>query len=320
MSNNFRYPKILCPGELKAFNDRMTQLLGTPIFFTAPVKLFRPKATDAIGAMYEAVSGLYVVYHDYGMKMLRTYRDFCRYRVLGVGFSQNDGFAHSDPHKPSHHETVAQHVWNHCRNIDDLRGGLFHGCLPNAFQSDKLRNVMDRIIYNAYWPDDLAVLTEQQAQIVMNRLADNSDKMFEYFERCAIAIADPMNGGALLNDWRNELIEKVFNADDPQYEGEPYFDGRIINDMENSVKPGKGQIPHQEAIREWLRSLKEPIQNGTLTSAQLYATLKTTFLDLYDPSVHTTAASTSSVGGGMSSMASLLGADQTAKLAQWLQS
>ena len=317
MNNNIRYPKILCDGELKAFNDRITALLGTPIFFTAPPRLFRPKATDVIGTLYEVISGLYVVYHDYGIELFRAYRDFCETTVTVVGLAQNDGFLRRDPCGPTNHEFVATQVWYHCRRVDDLRGGFFHGCLPNASEANKTRRAMSHMLTGGHWPDDLATLTVQQANILLSRLSDESNKMFAYFERCAAVIADPMNGH-LLTDWRATLIQKAFNDVSPQYSQQTaYFDGRTIKDMEASARIGNKK-PYQATVISWLQSLQTPIQNGQLTSASLYTTLQTAFLDLYDPGVDSSTAATPAAPAptrsGGSSMASLLGADVLAQL------
>ena len=314
MSNNIRYPKILRDGELKAFNDRITTLLGTPIFFTAPGRLLRPKATDTIGILYEVISGLYVVYHDYGIRLFSTYRDFCKMHVTAVGFTQSDGFAHRTFGGVSNHEYVSSRVQHHCINVDHLRGGFFHGCLPNASEEGKTRRVMSHMTSGGTGPDDLATLTEQQATEMLGRLTDGSDKMFEYFERCATVIADPMNGG-LLADWRGTLIQRAFNPDDPQYsQGTVYFDGRTINDIEESTRVGGQKKAYTQTVRDWLRSLDTPIRSGNLTSAQLHSTLKTAFMDLYDPYAPSAAASASGASVGGSSMAALLGADTVAKL------
>ena len=80
MTDEFRYPEIMQPGKLRELNDYAISKLGTPIFFAAP-EPSRPRTQTAVGALYEIVTGLYIAYKDYGMKIFRTFLDFCQENV-----------------------------------------------------------------------------------------------------------------------------------------------------------------------------------------------------------------------------------------------
>lgn len=296
MSNRFRYPKILEPGELGAFNDRITHLIGTPVFFSAPTDLFRPKATDAIGALYEVVSGLYTVYHDRGMKLFETYRLFCETDVPQVGFTYNDGAVRSVSYGDDNHTKMAGQIVGHERDVNDLRSGLCHGYLPGAFYSGRLKNTLNHMLTAGTWPDDLTGLTDLQAEDLLAKLTNRSDNMFAYLERCATVIArrtastaDPSDDP--IADWRRTVQDAVFNGQVKQYgkrqpsdpAGTRYFDERIVKDIEDSVRPSRQRLSHEQTLQTWLQSLVAPIQNGTLTSAHLYTSLKTALTDLYFP-------------------------------------
>ena len=72
-----KIPKILLDGELRRYNDYVITSLGTPVFLVTPEST-RPhtKDNDPVGLLYEVVTGLYAVWHDYGDQLFKAFREY----------------------------------------------------------------------------------------------------------------------------------------------------------------------------------------------------------------------------------------------------
>lgn len=78
------FPQILTPGVLENLNCEALTSLGTPLFFSSP-DLKRPHSSESRGRFYEVVTGLYVVYHDYGSSFLLTFYAFASRKTFRPG-------------------------------------------------------------------------------------------------------------------------------------------------------------------------------------------------------------------------------------------
>lgn len=267
MTSKIRYPKIMEPGQLRGLNDYVLSRLGTPIFFAVPEPA-RPRTQSAIGMLFESVTGLYLIYKDYGMRLFRTYLSFCKDEVEYR--NENSTFA-------------LQHYYS----VNELRGGFCHGSLPGGAHVKALLYQMDLYVQTTekkVWPDFMMAMTVEQCRETVNKLSSNADRLMDYVKICADQIA---SNEELLGRWRRILVNRALNPDIPQYgyEGhKQYFDERVVKDLENEVKGGQMPKGHQETLKRWLSALKPELLNGKITdSDRLYHTLVQALEQLYYP-------------------------------------
>lgn len=265
MASENRYPKIMEPGQLRKLNDYGLLRLGTPIFFAVPEPA-RPRTRSASGMLYEILTGLYVIYRDYGMRPLRTYLEFCRKEVEYP--DGNGAFA-------------LQHYYS----VNELRGGFCHGGLPGGAHVSNLLHRMDFYVQTAEkktWPDFLAAMTEEQCRETVNKLSANSNRLVNYIMKCADRIAADEE---LLGRWRRKLVDRAFNPNVPQYgKHDRYFDERVVSDLEDKIRQGQESKAHQETLKSWLSTLEPELLNGKISdSDRLYHTLVQALERLYYP-------------------------------------
>lgn len=265
-SRELQYPKVMELGQLEAVNDYVISRLGTPVFFVTP-NLPRPKTHTAGGRLYEVVTGLYIIYHDYGMRLLKCYLEFCKNESI----YQNGS---------------SKFVFSHYYSVNTLRGGMCHGSIPGGFQAGELIRKMDFYVAepeDKVWPDFMRSLTEQQCTDTVNKLSSSSNRLMDYIKSCADQIAAD---GENLRKWRQTLVDTALNPTAPQYgnsEKKLYFDERVVRDVEKSVNKGAELKPHQNALKEWLGQLEPKILSGEIAgSEELYHTLLKRLEELYD--------------------------------------
>lgn len=264
MKDELKYPKIMEPRELRSLNEYIISCLGTPLFFSAPTYFARPKCREPAGAFYEIITGLYVIYKDYGCKMLKEYLNFCK-----------DNFPELD----------AAFVFPHYTSANHLRGGLCHGSLP---QGNHMKTFLRTMRYylpqkTGLTPETVAAMSDEQCRDVVNKLSGYSDRLGSYIRDCADRIS---KDSSLSERWRIKLVCNAFNKDEPKYSNnKEYFDERIIRDLEDKVKGNAEQKPHQLTIKNWLIDLEPKLLKGTISdSDELSDSLLRALRNLYTPS------------------------------------
>lgn len=267
MTSEGRYPKIMEPGQLRKLNDYVLSRLGTPIFFAVPEPA-RPRTQGISGMLYEIVTGLYLIYRDYGMRLLKTYLSFCKDETE---FSDRNG------------AFALQHYYS----VNELRGGFCHGGLPGGAHVSALMRRMDFYVQTAEkkaWPDFMMAMTEEQCRETVNKLSANADRLMDYIKICADQIA---SNEELLDRWRRMLVDRALNPNVPQYgygHHKQYFDERVVKDLEDEVRRGQISKGHQETLKSWLRTLEPDLLSGKISdSDKLYHTLVQALERLYYP-------------------------------------
>lgn len=271
MNGNANYPLIMEPEQLRLLNEYVISELGVPLFFATP-NPSRPHTHDMSGRLYEIITGLYIIYHDYGMRFLSSFLTFTKDNL------------------PAHggHSMVA-----HYKSVLTLRGGFCHGCLP---QGKHGMDVVYRMNYHfpgrsQQWPGILPHMTEQECAQMVTALSDSANKLVQYVKSCTQIIAtDPQK----FSLWRTEVLTNVLNKNQPQYgsRNKVFFDERVISDIVGACRDGAPKKPYQQTVQQWLAGMEIKIQQGTITeSNELYNTLYTAIYDLYHPVVQQTSKS-----------------------------
>ena len=258
-------PKILNPGELEKLNREALTTLGTPLFFVSK-DLMRPHAGDSCGCLYEAVTGLYIVYHDYGMGFLRSFLRFCNDKKLSEW-----------------REPMRFHYDGVCK---DLRGLFCHGGIENGGHLYRGRRALVR-----YFPDQeesarleyFEALTEPDAAAMLQQLCEDADRFLKQLRRC---IHEVGQNEALCAEWKNKLIRDVLNPQGKRIDNDgnvQYFDRRILTDLEEAARSGDRK-PYGGAVKNWVVKMGEAIRTDAITDTDyLRRTLYETLYQLYHP-------------------------------------
>lgn len=255
-------PKILKRGELEQLNREALAVLGTPLFFVSP-DLKRPHTSESRGRYYEAVTGLYIVYHDYGMRFLRSFLYFCK-----------------DKNLPEWQSHMCQHYNSICSN---LRGLLCHGSVENGSHLYRSRRELGK-----YFPekketvrlDCFEALSESDCAKILQGLCVDADQFLEQLRLCIQAVSQD---DALRSAWKQELIQKVLNPQKAGY-GNQYFDQRIVKDLERMAQAGQTQKLYKNVVKQWLSSLEKNIWADTIPDTDyLRQTLYEALYKLYHP-------------------------------------
>ena len=265
MNRDLPYPMIMEPGQLRKLNDDIINMLGTPIFFVVPDPS-RPKTYSVNGRLYEIITGLYVIYIDYGVRLLSAYLTFCTDNVDPGGSSMQ----------------------RHYRSVKRLRGGFCHGCIPGGSHAYRLTRAMDYYLHpsETEWPASVENLTEGQCKTIITKLAANSDKLIRYIRDCASKI---QKNPELLKRWRELIVDKVMNKNIPRYGKNEmdmeYFDPRIVNDLAEMYRAGKPRKPYAQVVRTWLSQMEPKLLRGSISSSdELRDSLADGLDNLYCPS------------------------------------
>lgn len=269
MISNLPSPLIMEHGQLELLNEDVISKLGTPLFFATP-DLGRPYTQDARGKLYEIITGLYIIYHDYGIRFLSNFLTFTK------------------SHLPAHGgHAVQAHYWS----IESLRGGFVHGSLPDGNHAKELMRKLGFYFpgTSQQWPGILPTMTDQDCMVMVTKLTNNSDRLVRYIRDCANVIA---NTPSLLTSWKEQVLDDVLNENIPMYNGK-YFDGRIVSDIVCACRDySQPQHLVQAAVQQWLTKSNTKIKDGTLSgSNDLYLALYKEIYDLYHPSVQSTKIS-----------------------------
>ncbi len=270
MTDKNLYPELLQPHGLQLLNDEAIKKLGTPIFF-AVVEPSRPRARSNIGRLYEVVTGLYVVYKDYGMQIFQTFLDFCKQNIREKALRERRSLV------------------DHIVHIKDLRGGLCHGNFIDGDGTWKLLRTLGIYLPQAditNWPECMYQLSDCDCQKIVCKIIIESNELVSYIRDCIDWLALPDNK-AVLTLWRKTLVEKALNPDKKQYTKERYFfDQRIVMQFELPIRRGMYQKNHGMALQQWLRDLKPRILNAEINqSNELQQTLIQALENLYHPTI-----------------------------------
>ena len=244
------FPQILTPGVLENLNCEALTSLGTPLFFSSP-DLKRPHSSESRGRFYEVVTGLYVVYHDYGSSFLLTFLRFCKQENI-----------------PTRHNPMLKHYHIIC----NLRGALCHGGLENG--SHLFRSCSD---LRQYLPEPEGTaplnqfdsLSEADCTAALEKLCAEADSFFNQLRLCIKAVG---NESVQRSSWKRHLIDTSLNPYTPKY-GKFYFDFRIVNDLAKAVRAGNIQTGYEETVRDWLLDLEQKIETDSIPNTDYLLSL-----------------------------------------------
>ena len=261
MCNTF--PQILTPGALENLNCEALTSLGTPLFFSSP-DLKRPHSSESRGRFYEVVTGLYVVYHDYGSNFLFTFLHFCKQENI-----------------PAWRNLMLKHY----HIIGNLRGALCHGGLKNGFHLSRSCSDLRQYLPE---PEGTAPLnqfdslSEADCTAALEKLCAEADFFFDQLRLCIKAVSSkPVQRSS----WKRYLIDTSLNPYTPKYGKEKfYFDFRIVNDLARAVRAGNDQMGYEETVRNWLLDLEQKIETDSIPNTDyLRLTLSEALYKLYHP-------------------------------------
>lgn len=257
------FPQILAPGALENLNCEALTSLGTPLFFSSP-DLKRPHSSESRGRFYEVVTGLYVVYHDYGSSFLLAFLRFCKQENI-----------------PTRHNLMLKHYHIIC----NLRGALCHGGLEDGFYLS--RSCSDLCQYLPE-PEGTAPLnqfdslSEADCTAALEKLCAEADFFFNQLRLCIKTVSsDPVQRSC----WKRYLIQAFWNPSAPKNgKGKFYFDHRIVNDLAQAVRAGNIQTGYEETVRDWLLDLEQKIETDSIPNTDyLRLTLYKALYKIYHP-------------------------------------
>lgn len=243
------YPLFLQPGKLRALNELAFKQIGFPLFLCATERS-RPGAEDVVGTLYEVVTGLYVVYHDYGSRILKEFCSFCDEQNM------------VEPLRDQYAEERKQDL-KHQRAVNSLRAGFCHGIFPDTGSGKgyvlALRDLTG-IHGFVRWPEFPSSLSRNQCNLALKNLSQGADKLYHHLWQDIGSLAE-RNGA--LDQFRDRLKNNLLNSNQPKW-GEGYFDRRVIN----QVRGGARDLPVADGmiVRYWLRTLVDDLQRREIES------------------------------------------------------
>lgn len=237
-------PILLQPGGLRTLNQSAFNSLKAPIFLMSPEPSRPSSASSGVARLYEIVTGLYIVYHDYGDQLLTVFLKYC---------DSTFPFLKTDIHKAR----------IHIGRVTTLRIGFCHGLIENCSDANayvsRIKEYLNEPSNSGNWPTYPASLTDAKCASFADALALESNKFRDVLVRCIQACS----ANAL--PYRQCLEQKVFNGAIQQYgNGAYYFNMRVV-DM---LLPQKGSLstPIQSALQNWLNNMKSDLIDGQLSN------------------------------------------------------
>ena len=282
MNTTQALPLFLQSGKLKALNQMAFSRLKAPLFFVAPEPA-RPHAAAASGRLYEISTGLYAVYHDYGMRQLETFLDYCGSRL---------GDIHWDKQK----------MLRHIENVEIIRTGICHGLLPDSPDTVAFVRRLGRCLNakqdDMVWPSYPAGLSEDDCEKIIKELTSAADDGYRFLETLIARISQ---NTTLTEGFRRELVDKAFNSTAPGYSKKTsYFDQRVVAALTKNKRSNTVII--EDVLQTWLKSIKDGLLKGTMANEfEPYDCLKSAIEDAYLPTT----------SSGRANSGSLLGPDLT---------
>ncbi len=248
------YPLFLQPGKLRALNELAFREVGFPLFLYVSERS-RPAAEDVVGVLYEVVTGLYVVYHDYGSRFLNEFCAFC------------DGQDRVEPLRDQYREERKQDR-THQDTVNKIRSGFCHGIFPDT------RSGMNYVLAlqdltgisgSVSWPDFPANLNKSQCAQVLENLLLGADNLYKHLWQDIESLAAR---DGVMEQFRNRLQTKLLNSDQPQWgfaKKKEYFDLRVIKQVCGRARDLP--VPNTLIVRCWLKMLVDGLRRGEIENA-----------------------------------------------------
>lgn len=281
MITNLPYPKIMQPGQIKALDDYAVQNLRLPLFFDT-ADLGRPQTEGVRGRLYDVVTGLYIIFHDHGVRFLEKFSEFV-----------NDTYGDNS-------------LLNCLTTVKELRTGLCHGALRDGGNANDTMRVIHTLLPSfdrtVPWPGALPWLSDADCELLIAALTEKADEFFnsvrDYVDRISF-------NATALYDLKYQIYRRVLNSSQPAYGGRNYyFDERIVSDIAR-ICPGYNRtVLYQSTVQTWVRNTNNAIRNNHFCANDMYRTLSSDLESLYAANASTSRTSS---GSSQQSSASVFG-------------
>ena len=239
VSTSVKIPLLLQADKLEALNKKLVEQTGCFAFIKTEQVLLAAKPKSNRDAFANYIIGLYVVFHDYGCRII-------------TGFMCNNEYV------PNGIQYNFKNVKDIISRIELLRHGIAHGSVSivdhNALQACLFRYYMkdSGIEYSdvEQWPDFVNALTEKDWRQGIENLAKEADDVYHYIDEWGCKYAEGRYG---------DRIRRDFGKNPCFYES---YDKRVCERilLENGIK--KEKIDHyylsekEEFLRNWQEEIK----------------------------------------------------------------
>lgn len=253
------FPLILEPGVLRKLNDDAIKLLGAPIFFYAPAEANWPVPKDPAAKLYTVITSLYVVYHDYGTQLLKSFLDYCEFFTGYFGAKR------------------------HIEAVEALRSGLCHGALPEGHLVCSFRETL-RTYRISSWPPASTGEWQSLCDRLLPRLIAESNDLLTYLQEQM-----KLEHTRITPVWPRWLVDYTMNPEHLLYgegqDGRRFFGINLVWDIANHYPGEKDKTELSYAVQQWLTDTKAKILNGGIEDSDtLSQTLTAAIQALYEPS------------------------------------
>lgn len=241
---NYSYPLFLQPKKLHDLNNRALTNIGFPLFLCS-IERSRPNTSEAVGALYEVVTGLYIIYHDYGSRFLKEFRSFCKMENRSVALCD-------------HYEDEFSKDNKHLSMVNKLRTGICHGIFPNTNDATNYictLKQLSKVRQFVKWPEFPAQLHLEQCSEILNNLTDGANNLYNHLWQDIETIS--LRPG-LPEKFCEQLKEHLLNIDRPNWNNE-YFDRRILKQVRGCSVQNL-PVAEQMIVRCWLKYLVDDLQ------------------------------------------------------------
>ena len=251
------FPLILEPDVLRKLNDDAIQQMGAPIFFYAPAEISWPIPKDPISKLYAIITNLYVVYHDYGNHILKSYLDYCEF------FS------------------CYSYAKQHIEAIEALRNGLCHGALPEGRLFQTFQETL-RTYQISTWPPASASDWQSLCDRLLPQLITESNNLLIYLQEQI-----NLENTRISPVWPKWLVEYTMNPEhllygDGQY-GKRFFAINLVWDIANRYPGEKDKTALSCVVQQWLTDVRVLLLNGGIENSDTLAeTLTSAIRALYE--------------------------------------
>ena len=238
MTQNIPVPIFLEPGKARELNNKLIRNKRWFAFLDEPEVFINKAPSTYAEAFVQYISRLYVLYHDHGMSILKSYAE--QYKEI----KQYNGY------------------FNHIRFAENARCVLQHSDdhLTRGFVFSNLRN---HFFYNDYtfsfrdWNDFWLNATEDQWKTLVLGLVNDSNK---FYKDCMMKIAENDNSLRPVINSMARVFRTDINREGDQKTVDIYdraFDGRLITNIYNSLKDVRDWTDNDAAKKELRRFNKQ---------------------------------------------------------------
>jgi len=164
-------PLLLQPDKLKELNNKLVDQTGCFAFIKTDQVLLATKPQSFKDAFSLFVAGLYVVYHDYGCRIITDFICKNEYQPSGMSYSYKEA-------KDS------------IERIEIMRHNIVHGSVYSVHRIE-----LQQIIYRYYlkdpkidygktqrWPDFINQLSDSNWQSIVSNLVNEADKVYGFIK------------------------------------------------------------------------------------------------------------------------------------------